>query len=158
MDSLAGVLKVLSERYSELIKVSGFDLEDVWSRVAGETVSSVSRPERVSDGCLFVIVKDSVWLAQLNLLKGEIIDSINKELGKDAVKDIKFRVGRIKAGSASARPKTSSDNIRYKKAPDEILDKINDIVENVEDKDIKRMLKEIMKLSYLAAAAKTPNP
>jgi hypothetical protein len=148
VNNLADVLKILYAKYPELIQAAAFDLNSAWSKVTGNTISEISRPDMMLNGRLVVIVKDSVWMAQLSILKGEVIKSINQELGSDVVKDIKFKVGRI-ASNSSNRTLRNRNSFLNLNVPDETLSEIANITGCVEDKDMKKLLKNIMKKSYL---------
>ncbi|MEO0072265.1 MAG: DUF721 domain-containing protein [candidate division WOR-3 bacterium] len=61
-----------------------------WSEATGEKISENTMPVRVKDGVLFVSVKDSIWLHELNRLKPSIIENVNKSVGHKTIRDIKF--------------------------------------------------------------------
>jgi len=63
----------------------------MWEEIVGPATAKVSTAVACKDGILFVEVKNSVWAAELSLLKKDIIWKINHRLGRGTVKDIRFR-------------------------------------------------------------------
>ena len=62
----------------------------LWGSVVGETVSSVTKAERVESGVLTVKVETAVWRQELHMQKEEIINKINKKIGTRAIREIRF--------------------------------------------------------------------
>ena len=62
----------------------------LWGSVVGETVSSVTKAERVESGTLGVKVETSVWRQELHMQKEEIINKVNKKIGTRAIREIRF--------------------------------------------------------------------
>lgn len=51
---------------------------DEWADAVGEQISSVTRARSVSGGTLFVEVRSSAWMSELDFMKGEILGTLNK--------------------------------------------------------------------------------
>ena len=62
----------------------------LWGSVVGETVSSVTKAERVESGVLTVKVETAVWRQELHMQKEEIINKVNKKIGTRAIREIRF--------------------------------------------------------------------
>ena len=62
----------------------------LWGSVVGETVSSVTKAERVESGVLTVKVETADWRQELHLQKEEIINKVNKKIGTRAIREIRF--------------------------------------------------------------------
>ena len=62
----------------------------LWGSLVGETVSSVTKAERVESGMLIVKVETAVWRQELHMQKEEIINKINKKIGTRAIREIRF--------------------------------------------------------------------
>lgn len=65
----------------------------VWEAVAGEVIAAHARPEAFKDGLLIVKVAESAWAQQLQFQKKDLIRKVNKALGSELVKDIRFKIG-----------------------------------------------------------------
>lgn len=61
-----------------------------WDSVVGKDISKRTEPFKISKGILFVKVNDTTWRNELQYFKNEIIEKLNKKIGKKIVKDIKF--------------------------------------------------------------------
>ena len=62
-----------------------------WPEVVGEQIARVTEPQRIENGVLFVGVKTAPWRAELSLQRLEIMKKLNAAVGKDVVRDIRFR-------------------------------------------------------------------
>ena len=62
----------------------------LWGSIVGEAISSVAKAERVDSGHLVVRVESPVWRQELYMQKEEIVDKINKKIGTNAIKEIRF--------------------------------------------------------------------
>ena len=63
-----------------------------WSRVVGEPLSRLTWPLAFKDGVLWVGTGDHVLAHQLAYQRGTLVRRINRELGEDRVREIRFRV------------------------------------------------------------------
>lgn len=82
---------IRSQGDSEMIRIW-----DIWDRAVGETIAHNTRPAAFKGHLLQVNVSSSSWLFQLNFLKKELIEKINTTLGKPLVRELTFKVGKIK--------------------------------------------------------------
>ena len=48
-----------------------------WADRVGPAIAAVTEPLRVSDGTLFVAVRNSAWMMELNLMKAELMRHVN---------------------------------------------------------------------------------
>jgi len=67
----------------------------LWDRAVGDGIAKNTRPAAFKGTLLLVNVTSSAWMHQLQFLKNDIIKQINQSLGKDLVKEIKFKIGPI---------------------------------------------------------------
>lgn len=49
-----------------------------WPERVGEKIARVTRARSVAEGTLFVEVRSSAWLMELNMMKGEILRRLNQ--------------------------------------------------------------------------------
>ena len=59
-------------------------------RVVGQKVSENTEAQSVESGTLVVKTKNSAWRQELVFKQTEIIQGLNKELGKNTIKSIRF--------------------------------------------------------------------
>ena len=75
-----GMTKAMLEKKAEML----------WQTIMGPTVRNSTSSVRVRDGVMFVGLNSSVVREQLFLLKGKIIAALNKAVGEEVIKDIRF--------------------------------------------------------------------
>ena len=71
-------------------KIAEYEAVLQWESVVGEHIGRAAEAVKIVKGVLVVRVKSGRWRNELNLRKGEIIASLNKALGGEVVKDIRF--------------------------------------------------------------------
>ena len=62
----------------------------IWPSVVGQKVSENTEAQSVESGTLVVKTKNSAWRQELVFKQTEIIQGLNKELGKNTIKSIRF--------------------------------------------------------------------
>ena len=62
----------------------------IWEKTVGKTISAETRAESVERGVLTVKTSSPTWRQELVFKKHEIIKKLNKELGKNTIKEIRF--------------------------------------------------------------------
>ncbi|MCR4404794.1 MAG: DUF721 domain-containing protein [Candidatus Acetothermia bacterium] len=67
----------------------------LWEEAVGERIARLASPLRVREGIIFVEVPNHVLAQELSLLKGEYLRKLNKLLGEERVREIRFRVGGV---------------------------------------------------------------
>ena len=67
----------------------------VWQRSVGAPIAENAKPYAMKGTLLLVHVSSSVWLHQLQFLKDELLDCLNRELEEDQIVDIKFKIGPV---------------------------------------------------------------
>jgi hypothetical protein len=66
---------------------------DCWENVIPSPVSENARPAAFRDSELIVHVGSSTWIQHLQFHKQDLIARLNKALGTDTIKTIKFKIG-----------------------------------------------------------------
>jgi predicted nucleic acid-binding Zn ribbon protein len=64
-----------------------------WEERVGEAIAKVTRPARVSRGTLFVAVRSSAWMMELNMMRGEILRRLNAGRERGKIQQIRFFMG-----------------------------------------------------------------
>jgi predicted nucleic acid-binding Zn ribbon protein len=64
-----------------------------WPTLVGEAIAGVTRPRSISEGTLFVEVRSSAWLMELEMVKGEILRRVNAGLDGASIDRIVFVLG-----------------------------------------------------------------
>jgi predicted nucleic acid-binding Zn ribbon protein len=75
--------------------MKGYAAWGVWDKAVGDTIAQQAQPAFMRGGVLFVKCSSSAWMQQLQFMKGKICEQLNRLLGKDVIKDIRFQMGMI---------------------------------------------------------------
>lgn len=70
-------------------------LWETWTEAVGEEVARHTRPKAFKGTLLLVTVDSSVWIHHLTMMKDEIMARINKQLGEETLREIRFSIGRV---------------------------------------------------------------
>lgn len=63
----------------------------IWDQVVGKQIAARARPLRFRQGVLEVQVDHPVWMQQLQMLKSQILDKLNRQLPNAKIEDIFLR-------------------------------------------------------------------
>ena len=67
------------------------EVQQCWSKTAGERVASEAAPVAERGGVVTVVCRSSVWAAELTLLAPELVERLNTELeGRAKVRALRF--------------------------------------------------------------------
>ncbi len=66
---------------------------ELWDGAVGRAIAENTRAAAVKGDLLIVHVSSSTWIHHLHFLKRDLIDKINRAIGKQMVGDIRFKVG-----------------------------------------------------------------
>ena len=87
----------ISEALVDFLRESGLEqsvmdvqIEEVWPRVMGETVKSLTRSIEVREGVLYVHVNSAALKTQLFENRFELIRKLNEAVGAPALKDCRI--------------------------------------------------------------------
>ena len=91
-------------------RLSDYGVWPIWNDTVGPMIARNAQPEKIRNGTLFVKVSSPIWMQQLHYMKDTIADKLNQKLGREAVKNIFFYVGKVEAeavGDQAAEPAAS---------------------------------------------------
>ncbi len=63
---------------------------DAWPTIVGAHVAEVTRAKAVSEATLFVEVRTSAWLMELNMMKRDVLKRVNDHLPETPLERIVF--------------------------------------------------------------------
>jgi hypothetical protein len=93
--NVKAVVKGALRRLDLDAKMKGYAAWGVWEKAVGDTIAQQAQPAFMRGGILFVKCASSAWMQQLQFMKGQICEQLNRLLGKDVIKDIRFQMGMI---------------------------------------------------------------
>jgi predicted nucleic acid-binding Zn ribbon protein len=94
VEALSHVLTRLLKQLGLEDELQGWRAVEDWARVVGPRVARHTRAIGFEHGVLRVEVDGSAWMHELGYLKQELIRAVNRELGSDRVRDVRFVVPR----------------------------------------------------------------
>jgi len=113
-----------------------------WKEVVGKKIEEHTYPLRVRKGNLFIVVDSSGWLAQITYFKEKIISELNQRQGKEVIKDIYLRLGKVK--NRNIRGPVKNWRIRRVKLREEELEEIKNKLKKIKDKPLHQILNRIL--------------
>jgi hypothetical protein len=121
-------------------RMKGYAAWMVWDKAVGETIAQQAQPAFMRGGVLFVKCSSSAWMQQLQFMKGKICEQLNRLLGKEVIKDIRFQMGMID------RPPHSDATAKDQKV---VLDageqaRIEEALRPLQDPEIREIARRIM--------------
>src|SRR5438309_3727497 len=76
----------------------------LWPEVVGEQIAAATEAERVRDGVLYVVARSHTWAFELTFHRDPIMKGLNARLGRNTIKEIRFRPGILRTPGAPPAP------------------------------------------------------
>jgi hypothetical protein len=121
-------------------KMRGYAVWGVWDQAVGETVAQQAQPTFVRGGILFVKCSSSAWMQQLHFMKGTIREELNRLLGKEMIKDIRFQMGTV-SRSGHGEPSVNDQQVMLDDAE---WERIDEALRPLQDPEVKEIVRRIM--------------
>lgn len=84
------VLSSVLQRYGVKDQVERMGALELWPEIVGEQLARVTRATGVDDGVLIVEVRNSAWLMELNMMKGDFLARVNERIPEVPMERIVF--------------------------------------------------------------------
>jgi predicted nucleic acid-binding Zn ribbon protein len=68
-------------------------VQEIWEPTAGPAIAQAARPTAERDGILTVTCSAAVWAQELDLMAGDLTQSLNAALGADTIRELRCRTG-----------------------------------------------------------------
>ena len=114
-----------------------------WNDAVGENIASHTKPVKVYDGRMTVLVESSSWTQELTFLKSGIMERLNSTIGRKVIKDIYFKIGEIKK-SFPEEKKEKTINLEGVELDKGKIKKIEESLEKIADPEIREILKNFL--------------
>jgi predicted nucleic acid-binding Zn ribbon protein len=152
MIAVAKKLDKLSRILGSLMKVRGlqgrmseYRIFGQWEKTVGSVIAGHAQPVSVRGSKLFVAVDSPAWMQQLSLLKPEIIEKVNRSLGKEAIREIGLNLGEIAPLRAPADKETPQAPLTLST---EDRASIEGTVAGIKDADVRQALRRVMEKDF----------
>ena len=84
------VLADVLDKHGVSAQVARMEALELWADIVGEQVGNVTRARAVEDGTLIVEVRNSAWLMELNMMKGDFLRQVNERMEDAPMERIVF--------------------------------------------------------------------
>lgn len=113
-DRLGRVLGILLNARGLGGRLSEYRIFGQWEKTVGDGIARHAQPASVRGKKLFLTVDSPAWMQQISLLKPEIIEKLNRNLGKNVISDITLKLGELStrerpAEETPARPELNRE-------------------------------------------------
>ncbi|HHY12974.1 MAG TPA: DUF721 domain-containing protein, partial [Firmicutes bacterium] len=88
-EPVSNIIKESLHNMGILTKATRFQVFWRWSRIVGD-IARNAKPRRLDGDVLYVATSSSTWAQELTLMRRQIISMINKNLGGNYLKEIRF--------------------------------------------------------------------
>jgi predicted nucleic acid-binding Zn ribbon protein len=92
---IGDVLDKVLHQYRPITDQSLIRVWDLWERAVGEGVAANAWPAAFKANILLVHVSNSTWLHHLRFMENDLMANLNDALGRDQIKQIRFKIGPI---------------------------------------------------------------
>lgn len=86
------IIKIIKNKIG--LKEENYQLHRIWEKVSGKSAKH-TQVVKVKQGKMWITVESPVYLQELIFKKRELIKEINKHIGKEDIKEIKFTIKNI---------------------------------------------------------------
>lgn len=115
---------------------------EYWESCVGDKIAAHTEPEAFTKGVLKVLVSDHGWLQQLQFLKEEIKQRLNKKLGNNKVENLYFKIGTIRKKESA--PLDVEEELQKIRLTERERQKIEEATSTISNADIKKSIKRAM--------------
>ncbi len=91
LDDIGSIIKDVVENSGMKSKLNISKIFNRWKEIVGDEICKKTEPVRITRGTLYVSVSTSTWANELSLMSEQLVKKINSFIGKEVVKDIRFR-------------------------------------------------------------------
>jgi hypothetical protein len=152
-----------SKTLSRILKARGLEgrlheyrIFAAWDRAVGPAIARHARPRTLRGRKLALIVDSPAWMQQLTLMKPEIVEKLNRELGAETVGDMTMRLGEV---APEARPEEDAVPAGVELSADE-RETIEQYLHDIADRETREALRRVVEKDFLrkkkGAGRKTP--
>jgi len=125
-------------------RLSEYRVFGQWEISVGPAIARHAQPQSLRGKKLTLIVDSPAWMQQLALLKPEIMEKVNRTLGKEAVTDITLRIGEIES-----RDRPVEELPVLTPLDSNELGKIEDYTRAINDTDTREAVKRVIEKDFL---------
>ena len=77
---IGGMVEGILEKHGVRQQVRRMEVLELWGEIVGDDLAKVTRAKGVEDRTLFVEVRSSAWLMELNMMKRDFLERVNERV------------------------------------------------------------------------------
>jgi hypothetical protein len=142
----------LSTTLARILKARGLEgrlheyrIFALWDRTVGPAIARHAQPRALRGKKLALVVDSPAWMQQLTLMKPELIEKLNRELGRETIGDVAMRLGEV---AHAGRPEEDEGPAGAELSPDE-RDTIGQYVRDIPDNDTREAMRRVIEKDFL---------
>ena len=129
----------------------------IWDKVVGRQIAQSAQPTKLYRQNLTVIVKNSAWMQELQFMKTEITDRLNREIQNreenskeqlplelPQIKNMKFLLGKLPKKSISDKYQILKESKPLSKPPPEVKNWVEEKTKKIKDSEWKKTLQNFL--------------
>lgn len=132
-------------------RLSEYRVFGQWEKSVGPVLARHAQPQAVRGKKLTLVVDSPAWMQQLSLLKPEIVEKVNRTLGKEAIKEITLRLGEVESRH---EPLEELPNPTRAVLGREEREKIEEYVRGISQPDIREAISRVIEKDILSRKRK----
>jgi predicted nucleic acid-binding Zn ribbon protein len=149
IDRLSATLVKVLKTHGLEGRLSEYRIVGQWEKTVGKVIARHAQPLSVRAKKLTLLVDSPAWMQQLSLLKPEIMEKVNRELGRDGIKDIMLRLGEV-----ASREESPEDAMVRASLDEDDRAKIERSVQGINDPDIRESFRHLVEKDFLSKKRK----
>lgn len=126
-------------------RLSEYRVFGQWEKSVGPAIARHAQPHAVRGKKLTLIVDSPAWMQQLSLLKPEIVEKVNRNLGQETIKEIVLRIGELES-----RDRPSEEHPVRKVLDRDEQEKIENYLREISDVDIREAVRRVIEKDFLS--------
>ena len=140
---VATLLRDMLKKYGLEPQIRFYQLIDHWEKLVGPQIAMHTLPAQLKFRKLTLHVDSSAWMNQLNYLKEELMEKINRELGQDWVKEVYLKIGPVVKPKEENSGEEIPGKLKGSLPPDQAA-LVEKWVEIIEDPLLKEKFRQVM--------------
>jgi hypothetical protein len=117
-------------------------LWEVWEDAVGEELGKRSYPVELRRGRLTVAVSSAPWMQQLSFMREQLRDALNRAVGQDVVREVRFRVAVVEPPRPARRLAPPPEWLG-EALPEDALTLIDEEISSVADAALRQSIRDV---------------
>jgi len=145
---ISNILEKILPSYGLRTRLAEWSLKLKWGEMVGGQVAAHSEPVRLNFKRLVVMVDSPAWVQHLTFLKSELMEKIQRSIGKETITEIRFKVGSLSKSCPSPSFSPPARSLRTRLEEEEAV-LIEEYLRPLPDTALKERMRSLITRSFL---------